>query len=111
MNRRSVRILSGALVLASLLPSCGGSGVGPTAVPTPTPATQSVTFVAYLLNTWALRHVDPGVVGTFIYLQPVLAATLGAFMGGPMPQGPWPWISAAAIFTGVHLVTRRVPTR
>lgn len=48
MNRRSVRILSGALVLASLLPSCGGSGVGPTAVPTPTPATQSVTFVAYL---------------------------------------------------------------
>ncbi len=70
-----------------------------------------VTFVAYLLNTWALRHVDPGVVGTFIYLQPVLAATLGAFMGGPMPQGPWPWISAAAIFTGVHLVTRRVPTR
>jgi len=70
-----------------------------------------VTFVAYLLNTWALRHVDPGVVGTFIYLQPVLAATLGAFMGGPMPQGPWPWIGAAAIFTGVHLVTRRVPTR
>jgi lysophospholipase L1-like esterase len=48
MNRRSVRIISAALVLASLLPSCGGSGVGPTAVPTPTPATQSVTFVAYL---------------------------------------------------------------
>lgn len=48
MNRHSVRILSAALVLASLLPSCGGSGVGPTAVPTPTPALQSVTFVAYL---------------------------------------------------------------
>jgi drug/metabolite transporter (DMT)-like permease len=50
------------------------------------------------------------VVGTFIYLQPVLAATMGALMGGPTPQGPWPWVSAAAIFTGVHLVTRRVPT-
>jgi len=48
MNRRLVRILPGALVLASLLPSCGGSGAGPSAVPTPTPANQSVTFVAYL---------------------------------------------------------------
>ena len=32
-----------------------------------------VTFVAYLLNTWALRHVEASVVGTFIYLQPILA--------------------------------------
>lgn len=32
-----------------------------------------VTFVAYLLNTWALRVVQPSVAGTFIYLQPILA--------------------------------------
>jgi drug/metabolite transporter (DMT)-like permease len=32
-----------------------------------------VTFVAYSLNTWALRFVNPSVVGSYIYLQPVLA--------------------------------------
>lgn len=37
------------MLLASIVAACGGSGVGPTTVvPTPTPATQSVTFVAYL---------------------------------------------------------------
>ena len=70
-----------------------------------------VTFVAYLLNTWALRHVDPGVVGTFIYLQPVLAATGTMVTGEGRPQGAWPWISAAAIFVGVHLATRRERVR
>lgn len=66
-----------------------------------------VTFVAYLLNTWALRHVQPGVVGTFIYLQPVLAAMSTLMVGGAMPAGPWSWVAMGAIFLGVHLVTRR----
>jgi drug/metabolite transporter (DMT)-like permease len=66
-----------------------------------------VTFVAYLLNTWALRHVQPGVVGTFIYLQPVLAAMSTLMIGGAMPAGPWSWAAMAVIFLGVHLVTRR----
>lgn len=77
-----------------------------------------VTFVAYLLNTWALRWVNPGVVGTFIYLQPVLAIAFGwAFhalrdvlpgLGAPSPPavGVASVIAAAAIFTGVHLVNR-----
>jgi drug/metabolite transporter (DMT)-like permease len=77
-----------------------------------------VTFVAYLLNTWALRHVNPGVVGTYIYLQPVLAIAFGwAFqatrdalpgLGAPSPPaiGIATIVAAAAIFTGVHLVNR-----
>jgi drug/metabolite transporter (DMT)-like permease len=74
-----------------------------------------VTFVAYLLNTWALRHVDPGVVGTYIYLQPLLAVLFGwvhARMGSAAVDVPGPAvgsvhiISAAAIFMGVHLVNR-----
>jgi drug/metabolite transporter (DMT)-like permease len=65
-----------------------------------------VTFIAYLLNTWALRHVNPSVVGTFIYLQPVLATAISAFGAEGMPHGAVPWISAAMIFAGVHLVTR-----
>lgn len=48
MNRLNPRRL-GALGLASLFSACGGSGVGPTPVQTPTPAaTQPVTITAYL---------------------------------------------------------------
>lgn len=81
-----------------------------------------VTFVAYLLNTWAIARVDPGVVGSYIYLQPVLALAFSwLFMVlGPdrigipgnyeveveLPQV----LSALAIFLGVHLVGRRSAT-
>lgn len=77
-----------------------------------------VTFVAYLLNTWALRHVNPGVVGTFIYLQPLLATFFtwaqlrsGIELPGKQPTpdatgGVMQWVCGAAIFLGVHLVTR-----
>lgn len=77
-----------------------------------------VTFVAYLLNTWALGHVNATVVGTYIYVQPVLATVFTwVFMRlGPDQLGipgtyssalGWPQLlCAAAIFTGVHLVSR-----
>lgn len=77
-----------------------------------------VTFVAYLLNTWALRHVGASVAGTYIYMQPVLAAvfTWVFVQLGPerigipgeyeanlgMPQ----LLCASLIFLGVHLVGR-----
>ncbi len=65
-----------------------------------------VTFVAYLLNTWALGVVHPSVVGSFIYLQPVFATAI-AFFGNDSPHiGVAQIISAALIFLGVHLVTR-----
>ncbi len=82
-----------------------------------------VTFVAYLLNTWALRHVGASVAGTYIYMQPILAAVftwvfvqIGAErLGIPgdhdatlgLPQ----LLCAAAIFLGVHLVGRADRTR
>lgn len=77
-----------------------------------------VTFVAYLLNTWALRFVSPSVVGTYIYMQPVLAAVFTWLFVqiGPERLGipgqyeaalGWPqMVCAAAIFMGVHLVSR-----
>jgi drug/metabolite transporter (DMT)-like permease len=65
-----------------------------------------VTFVAYLLNTWALRFVNPSVVGTFIYLQPVLATLITWGLGGQAIHGWVPWACAALIFLGVHLVSR-----
>jgi drug/metabolite transporter (DMT)-like permease len=81
-----------------------------------------VTFVAYLLNTWAIARVDPGVVGSYIYLQPALALAFSwAFMqvgadriGVPgnyaVQVGVVQLISALAIFLGVHLVGRRSTT-
>ena len=77
-----------------------------------------VTFVAYLLNTWALRLISPTVVGTYIYMQPFMAAVstwlfvrvgperLG-IQGDPVAQLGLPQLlCAAAIFTGVYLVGR-----
>jgi drug/metabolite transporter (DMT)-like permease len=81
-----------------------------------------VTFVAYLLNTWAIGVVQPSVVGSYIYLQPVLAALftwlfmhIGAdrlglpgryVMGLGWVQG----LCALAIFLAVHLVGRKSTT-
>jgi drug/metabolite transporter (DMT)-like permease len=76
-----------------------------------------VTFVAYLLNTWALRILEPGIVGMYIYLQPLLAVVvtwlfmqIGAErIGLPgeydatlgLPQ----LVCALMIFTGVYIVS------
>lgn len=80
-----------------------------------------VTFVAYLLNTWALGVLDPSVVGSYIYMQPLLAAvfTWLFVLIGPERLGipgeyqvelGWPQVVCAVlIFLGVHLVGRRSP--
>lgn len=77
-----------------------------------------VTFVAYLLNTWALSKVSPTVVGTYVYLQPLMAVVVTwLFMRVGAERLGLPgnyetaigWqqaLCAAAIFTGVHLVNR-----
>ncbi|MCB9182319.1 MAG: DMT family transporter [Flavobacteriales bacterium] len=77
-----------------------------------------VTFVAYLLNTWALGVVSPSVVGAYVYMQPVLAtgAAWLALRIGPSRLGlpavlpaelGWEHgLCAMLIFSGVHLVNR-----
>ncbi|MBX2983822.1 MAG: DMT family transporter [Flavobacteriales bacterium] len=67
-----------------------------------------VTFVAYLLNTWALRVVQPSVAGTFIYLQPILAL-LAAYILLPdaLDLGWSQALAAVCIFLGVWLVGRK----
>lgn len=77
-----------------------------------------VTYVAYLLNTWAMRFVQPSVVGTYVYLQPAFAVLFGWFFlhygqallthpADPVGAfGPLQWACAAAIAAGVHLVGR-----
>ncbi|MBK7383519.1 MAG: DMT family transporter [Flavobacteriales bacterium] len=82
-----------------------------------------VTFVAYLLNTWALGRLSSTVVGTYIYLQPLMAILVTwLFMRiGPERIGipgryetgiGWQQgLCALAIFLGVHLVSRAEPER
>lgn len=64
------------------------------------------TFLAYLLNTFALKSVNPSVVSIYIYLQPFLATVFALAVGSdqltPVMMG-----SGALIFTGVYLVSRR----
>jgi drug/metabolite transporter (DMT)-like permease len=62
------------------------------------------TVGAYYLNAWALTHVSPGTVATYIYLQPLIAFGFAPLLLGER------WSSRTAlatllIFAGVALVT------
>ena len=64
------------------------------------------TFIAYLLNTWALNYVSPSVVGYYIYLQPVFSTFIAiTFRGDSLTVNQV--VYAALIFVGVYLVSVR----
>ncbi len=62
------------------------------------------TFVAYLLNTYALKALSPSVVSAYIYLQPILTAALALYLGKDQLD-VFKVLSALCIFTGVYLVS------
>lgn len=64
------------------------------------------TFLAYLLNIYGLKNLNPATVSTYIYLQPLLAATFAIWSG----KDRLDWIkiiAALLIFSGVYLVSKR----
>jgi drug/metabolite transporter (DMT)-like permease len=63
------------------------------------------TFLAYFLNNFALKTLNPTVVSIYIYLQPVLAAFIAIFLGKDEPTVT-KVISAILIFIGVYFVSR-----
>lgn len=64
------------------------------------------TFFAYLLNTLAIEHATPSVVGIYIYLQPALATIFALLLN--RDQYPFIKIIATAfIFGGVYLVSAK----
>ena len=68
------------------------------------------TFLAYLFNIYGLKELNPTVVSTYIYSQPLIA-TLVALM---MQKDELSWvkiISAILIFTGVYLVSFKSNSR
>jgi drug/metabolite transporter (DMT)-like permease len=63
------------------------------------------TFVAYLLNTIALKELSPSIVSAYIYLQPLLTALISIFV---FKNDDLSWekaTSALMIFIGVYLVS------
>ncbi len=65
------------------------------------------TFVAYLLNTYALKELSASVVSAYIYLQPVLTAIIAILI---FQNDTLTWEkagSALMIFAGVYLVSSR----
>lgn len=63
------------------------------------------TFVAYMLNTLALKELSPSIVSAYIYLQPLLTAIIAIYI---FRNDSLSWekiISALLIFTGVYLVS------
>lgn len=72
-----------------------------------------VTFLAYLLNIYALKTVSPSVSSSYIYLQPLLAF-LFASLHDSMTGGNlvaelsiWHLVFAIMIVSGVYLVSQR----
>ncbi len=48
-------------------------------------AVLAATVLTYLLNTWALRHTHSSQVALYINVQPLVAASLNAALGAPLP--------------------------
>ena len=63
------------------------------------------TFLAYSLNTFALKIVTPTVASIYIYLQPIFAAMI-ALIAGKDELNLLKIISTILIFTGVYLVSQ-----
>ncbi len=62
------------------------------------------TYLAYALNTYAMRSVEPSVVGYYIYVQPICATTIALAMGSD--HLTWIKIVAGLVtFAGVYLAT------
>lgn len=64
------------------------------------------TFLAYLLNMYALREVPPTTIGVFTYLQPIIAIVYASLTGNDQMDGI-KTIATLLVFTGVYLVTRK----
>ncbi len=65
------------------------------------------TFVAYLLNTLALKELSPSIVSAYIYTQPLLTALITIFI---FKNDFLTWekvFSALMIFAGVYLVSMK----
>lgn len=62
------------------------------------------TFLAYMLNIYALSKVNPSVVGIYVYTQPIIATLIAVGLGKDQID-VIKLLAAAFIFLGVFLVS------
>jgi len=62
------------------------------------------TFIAYFLNAWSVQNASPVLVGTYIYLQPVIATIIAQQLGNQVLSIERV-IFALLICVGVYLVS------
>ena len=67
----------------------------------------ATTFLAYLLNTYALKALSSSVVSMYIYLQPFLATTIAIALGKD-ELTMLKVVSASLIISGVYIASRKV---
>ena len=70
--------------------------------------TVGCTFITYVLNAYALKHGSSSLVGSYIYLQPVLAVMI-ALLSGKDSLSTEKMFYIIVVFFGVFLVNRRKP--
>ncbi len=64
----------------------------------------ATTFLAYLLNIYALQHVRPTTVSIYIYSQPVIASVVAIILGQDSISAV-KIMATLLVFTGVYLVS------
>jgi drug/metabolite transporter (DMT)-like permease len=64
----------------------------------------ATTFLAYMLNTYALKELSPSVVSIYIYLQPFIATVIAVIFGKDELDAR-KIVSAFLIIAGVYLVS------
>ncbi len=67
----------------------------------------ATTFITYLFNNFALKHVSPSIVSTYMYLQPLIASILSLFLGMEKLT-PTKLLAGVFIFIGVYLVSSKI---
>lgn len=65
------------------------------------------TFLAYLFNVYGIKILGASVAGTYIYSQPVFAATIAYFLLDEAITVP-KMLAAVCIFAGVYLTNKTV---
>lgn len=69
----------------------------------------AVTVIAYIVNAWSMKRVNPTLVGVYIYLQPLIASIVAIlFFNEKLTQ--LHIISAILIFSGIYLVNKKRKT-
>ena len=64
------------------------------------------TVLGYLLNIFALRRLRASTTAVYVYIQPLITALAAWWVFAERP-GPSMLASAAALFVGITLVSRR----